>query len=120
MKRRNTQLVLATWLAGLGLLAVAGCPMTAPLVDDTLLGLQPGSYYLDQVDGKLCYYQLPPWRGDESGWVALNDDGPWYQGPGFYELSEDYGWSWDEARENLTLDEFLQLYDPPPPVPDAS
>ena len=109
-----------TLLVSLGLLAVAGCPMTAPLVDDTLLGLQPGSYYVDQIDGELSYYQLPQWRGDESGWVALNDESIWYQGPGFYKLSENYEWSWDETREGLTLDEFLQLYDPLPPVPNPS
>jgi hypothetical protein len=120
MKHRSTQSVLATSLIGLGLLVTGGCPMAMPLVDDPMLAPEPGTYYVDLVDGKLCYYKLPQTRDDDSGWVALNDDGPWYEGPGFYELSEDYEWSWDEDAEGLTLDEFIQLHDPLPAVPDPS
>ncbi len=119
MKRRSTQSVWASCLIGLGLLLVAGCPMAAPPIDDAMLGPEPGTYYVDQVEHKLFYFQLAQTRGEESGWVRLHDDGGWYEEPGFYELAEDRAWSWDEDTEGLTLDEFVQLHDPPPPVPAA-
>ena len=119
MKHRSSQSVLATSLIGLGLLVAGGCPMVVPLVDDTMLGPEPGTYYVDRFDDKLVYYKLAETRGEDSGWVRLNDDGAWYERPGFYELSEDHEWSWDEDAEGLTLDDFIQLHDPLPPVPAA-
>lgn len=119
MKHRSSQSVLATSLIGLGLLVAGGCPMVVPLVGDALLGPDPGTYYVERADGELSYYQLPEVRGQDGSWVRLTDDGEWYVGAGFYRLSEDYEWSWDEASEGLTLDDFLQLYDPLPAVPAA-
>lgn len=119
MKHRSTQPIWASCVVGLGLLAVAGCP-TSTFIEDTLLGPEPGTYYVDLVDGKLCYYKLAQTDDEESEWVTLDDDGDWYEGAGFYELSEDYEWSWNEDAEGLTLDEFIQLYDPLPAASEAS
>jgi hypothetical protein len=120
MRRHNCHSLLAFGLIRFSLLAIAGCPLAVPVVDDATLGPEPGTYYVDRIDGKLCYYKLADTRDEDAVWVPLNDGDAWYQGPGFYELSEDYEWSWDEARVGSTLDEFLQLYDPLPVVPDAS
>ena len=119
MKHRSSQSVLATSLIGLGLLVAGGCPMVVPLVGDALPGPQPGTHYVERSDGELFYYQLPEVRGQDGSWVRLTDDGAWYVGAGFYRLSEDYEWSWDQASEGLTLDDFLQLYDPLPAVPET-
>ncbi len=117
MKRRIDQSLLASCFLSLVLLAVGGCPLAAPPVNDIMLGPEPGTYYVERLDGKLFYYQLERVRGEDGNWVLLNEDGDWYEGTGFYELSEDYDWSWDEDAEGLTLDELIQLHDPPPPAP---
>jgi hypothetical protein len=97
-----------------GLFGLGGCPQLAPPTDDVAIAPEPGRYYVEQFDGKLSYYRLSEWRGDESGWVELDDEGTWYTGPGFYVLSDDYVWSRDEDTEGMTLDDAIQLHDPPP------
>jgi hypothetical protein len=119
MRHRSRQSLLTICLIRFGLLSLAGCPMATPLVDDTLLGPEPGTYYVDRVDGKLCYYKLAETRDADNEWVPLDDASTWYTGPGFYELSEEYEWSWDEEAEGLTLDEFIQLHDPLPAAPTS-
>jgi hypothetical protein len=113
MKRRNIHFV---WSYSLGLLVLTGCIMT-PQVLDTVLGPLPGTYYVEQQSGKLSYYQLAETRGEAGEWVTLNETGDWYVGPGFYNLDANNEWSWDEDSAGLTLDEFIQLYDPAPAAP---
>ena len=113
MKRRNIHFALSY---SLGLLVLTGCIMTPQVLDSTL-GPLPGTYYVEKQDGQMVYYDLPETRGDSGEWVDLNDSGEWYVGPGFYNLDTDNEWSWDEDNAGLTLDAFIQLYDPAPAAP---
>jgi len=103
-------------LMGLSLCLVAGCPL-APMVDGVSQGTEPGTYYVDRVDGALSYLELAGVRGGENRWVALAGSGAWYDGPGVYRLSGGSAWSRDENAREVTLDDWLQVYDPPPAVP---
>lgn len=114
MKRRHPHFV---WCYSLGLLVLTGCIMTPPVLD-SVLGPTPGTYYVQQQDGKLFYYQLPE-RGENGEWIRLLDAADWYVGPGFYDLDGNSNWSWDEENAGLTLDEYIQLYDPAPAAPAA-
>jgi hypothetical protein len=117
MRYRASQSVLGLMLVGAGVAGIGGCPLTAPLNEAMILPT-PGTYYIEQCGEQLCYYELPAVRGTEGRWVALPDDGPWFTGSGFDELSEDHVWSRDEDAEGMTLDEVIQLHDPPPAVPE--
>ncbi|MBU0640288.1 MAG: hypothetical protein KKB50_15585 [Planctomycetes bacterium] len=94
-----------------------------PIPEDLTLAPQepvaasPGTYWLDQQDGELFYFEFPPQRGTGGRWMLLDETvGDWFTGPGFYELSEDLSWSRDPDWDGVTLDEVMQLYDPPPAV----
>lgn len=114
MKRRAMQIVCSYSLA---MLMLTGCIMSPPVLD-TLYGPSPGTYYVEQHDTALYYYQLPE-RGGAGSWMRLVDSADWYVGPGFYDLDQNQNWSWDEDNAGLTLDEFIQLYDPTPAPPAA-
>ena len=115
MKTSMRASVRSLVLVGLGMLLIAGCPMTSiPL--DTFDNPDPGSYYVEQQDGKLYYFKLATSEDTTNEWVELPMSNDWYEGPGFYVIDEAKTWSVDENAENLTLDEFLQLYDPAPPA----
>jgi hypothetical protein len=117
MRYWASQSVLWLLLVSAGASAIGGCPLPVP-VDEATLTPAPGTYFVEQREDKLYYYDLAVVRGAEGRWVALDDDGMWFTGPGFYELSEDHVWSRDEDTEGLTLDEVIQLHDPPPAVPE--
>jgi hypothetical protein len=85
-------------------------------VDEAGLAPAPGTYYVEQREGGLFYYQLAEMRGAEGRWVELYDNGAWFAGPGFYRLSEERVWAPDENAAGLTLDDIIQLHDPPPPL----
>jgi hypothetical protein len=92
-----------------------GCPVTVPQLE--LSAPAPGSYWVTVQDGQLYYFEPAQERGDQGEWLALHEDGEWYVGPGFYRLADDLTWSRDGELEGVTLDEALQLHDPPPAVP---
>lgn len=102
-----------------GLCALGGCPMQSVPLDEQAVVLAPGTYYVEQYDDTLYYYDLAEVRGADQGWVPLLDEGEWFAGPGFYRLSKDYTWSRDENAADMTLDDIIQLHDPPPPAPEA-
>lgn len=120
MSWRVGRSTLASCLLSVGLMALGGCPLEAPLVDDVEPGAEPGTYYVEQVEGKLYYYELAEVRGAENRWIELSEEGEWYVGPGVYRLREDHTWSRDADAEGLTLDEIIQLHDAPPPVPEGA
>jgi len=110
---RNALLYLLTAAA----LGPGGCLWLAPPVHELETQPAPGSYYVEEHDGHLYYYELPAFRGAAGRWVELEDGGTWFAGPGWYRFSDDYVWSPDESAADLTLDDLIQLHDPPP-VPD--
>jgi hypothetical protein len=114
MKRSISHLTIATACLGASLSALGGCPLGLPVIDGAAFSLSPGAYYVEQHDGRLCYYELAAVRGAEGEWVELNEDGAWFTSPGLYVLSEDYVWSRDQNAAELTLDDFIQLHDPRP------
>ena len=118
MNSRIRHRVVGLGLLGIVVFGAGGCPMATPLGDGTLLGPEPGTYYVERVDGKLLYYQLAELRGDDDRWAELSDESGWFDGPGFYRLSADFVWSPDENAEGLTLDDLIQLNDPPPAPPE--
>lgn len=119
MMYRPGRKTLNNCLLGVGLLTLGGCLPLVPLPDELTTLPEPGTYYVERHAGQLYYYQLAEVRGENDQWVALSADGAWYAGPGFYRLSEELTWSADESAEGLTLDDFIQLHDPPPAPPDV-
>jgi len=101
-------------LLSVKVLALGGCPLEVPPVDEAAFAPPPGTYYVEQREGKLYYYQLAEVREADGRWIELIDDGTWFTGPGFYRLSDDHVWSRDETAEGLTLDDLIQLHDPRP------
>jgi hypothetical protein len=98
-------------------LAPGGCPVAAPQLE--LPTPTPGSYWITEDAGQLYYFQFPQDRDEQGQWIPLDDQADWFEGPGFYRLDEDLTWSPDVEFEGMTLDELLQVYDPPPAVPDS-
>lgn len=117
MKPREIGRIVTVCLLGLGLLALGGCLLAPPVVEQTSLGLEPGTYYVARVEGEVSYLEFPEVPGETHRWVALAGEDGWFTGEGFYELSEDYAWSRDAELADLTFDDLLQLYDPLPAVP---
>jgi hypothetical protein len=92
---------------------IAGCPVPPTLPDDR--PESPGMYWAEYRDGELTLFELPRYRGEQGAWHTLGPDLPeWYGGPGLYLLSEDGSWSRLTTDRTLTLDEVIQLHDPPP------
>ena len=118
MKRKSrvgTMLVLGGLLGAL----LGGCPMEPPPSDELAALPEPGVYYVQQQgDAKLYYLQMAQYRGEEHHWIALGAPQSWYEGPGFYRLSEDYRWSLERPDDGRVLDELLNLWDAPPAPPE--
>lgn len=114
MKRNNFRLTLAICSFAAWTLTIAGCPLPEPEQAEFNIAVQPGSHYVEDRDGKLHYYRLSDERGMPGEWVELIEDGAWFEGPGFYQFDDQASWSPDESAAGLTLDEFIQLYDPAP------
>lgn len=93
---------------------IAGCPLPEPAQNDLKFALTPGTYYVEQHDSKVFYYQLAQTRGETGAWVELPSIGDWFVGAGFYVLDDESNWAVDQETAGLTLDEFIQLHDPAP------
>lgn len=120
MSRRAIQRGLWICLSCAGLPGIAGCPLEPP-PDEQLAALPaPGTYYVAESGGTLWYLSLAEFRGEPHRWLPLPEGGEWYTAPGFYRLSADGVWSADEESADLTLDELLQLHDPPPVIGGAT
>lgn len=111
--RRNLTLRLAQLVLLVGpLFAVAGCPIDA--TDGAVAASLAGTYWVEYRAGALEAYVLPEFRDDEGLWLTLDTEVPdWYTGPALYELSDDGTWA-RLTDGDLTLDDVLQVYDPPP------
>lgn len=117
MKHAGVKSAIVFCMLSLGLFATGGCPLVLP---ETQLAPspEPGTHYVARIEGELFYLQFPEVRGERHQWIELYGEGEWYTGEGFYQLSEDYVWSRDQEIGDLTIDDLIQLYDPPPPVPE--
>lgn len=133
MHRTSLYLRLIGGLSGTIALLAGGCPSEGTFPPTGAPTPPPGRYWIAERDGELYYFDLPGQRGDSAEWVALRADDPhspahaWYLGEGLYEQREDLTWTLIElapsvagssdanATDALTLDELLQLHDPPPP-----
>lgn len=122
MRRVAHLVIVSTAMIAAGLLAGC-CP---GFTDYLVLGGQEtpspetGSYWVEMRNGQLHYFELPEERNVSGRWIALGDDlTDWFDGPAFYLYSAEKGWSRDPDAEGITLDDVLQLYDPPPAVPES-
>ncbi len=94
-------------------LLIAGCPVDSTLIDTP--AALAGTYWVEYADQTLSVFELPEYRGEEGVWhtfeIAVPD---WYTGPALYEVNDDGSWQRLTDDPDLTLDEVLMLYDPPP------
>ncbi len=105
--------LVAAFAVGLPLALVGGCPAVPEGID--LPASVAGTYWVEYADGALAVFELPAQRGQEGVWHRFEAAEPaWYTGPAVYEVSEDGGWVRLSTQADLTLDEVLQLHDPPP------
>lgn len=98
---------------------IAGCPFDAAglIGGDTIAG----TYWVEYRDGELAAFALPTYRGEAGTWHTLTTARPaWYTGPALYEVNADGSWERLTDDPNLTLDDVLQLHDPPPAPPADS
>jgi hypothetical protein len=96
-------------------LLAGGCPVQS---DVQVTTLPPGQYWVEQQAEKLVALELPAQRGDETRWTAVDEAAAsWFDGPALYALSDEFQWSRDPTADGFTLDDVIQLHDPPPPVP---
>lgn len=97
----------------LPLLLVAGCPVDlTQLPADQMLA---GTYWVEYRDGQLMAFELPEFRGETGTWHSLPAAQPdWYTGPALYDVNADGTWIRLGDAGELTLDDVLQTYDPPP------
>ncbi len=116
MKRHSIYMLIRLVMSGCSLLAVAGCPVDStqlPAVDSVA-----GTYWVEYQDGQLSAYELPQYRGEPGTWRTLAVDRPdWYTGPALYEVNQNGSWLRLTVDDNLTLDDVMQLHDPPPRPP---
>ncbi|MEW6251492.1 MAG: hypothetical protein AB1716_12650, partial [Planctomycetota bacterium] len=69
----------------------------------------------EYAGGELVRDELPDVRGEPGIGVRTVEPAPaWYTGPGVYASEEDGGWTRLTSDPALTLDDVLQVYDPPP------
>lgn len=112
MNRRLSPQLARLLLCISPLIAVAGCPLD--LTSGQVAATLAGTYWVEFDDGALQAYVLPQYRGEDGRWLTLDTAAPdWYSGPALYELHEDTTWT-RLTEGDLTLDEVLQTYDPPP------
>jgi hypothetical protein len=110
-------------LAGV-LLLPGGCPVQFA-ADRPAADIAAGSYWVDVHGGALAYFELPDTRDPAGQWRSFAEESlasvsgasslpQWFTGPAFYDYSPQSGWSRDQSRAGLTLDEAIQLLDAPP------
>ena len=128
MSQPHMPLAARILIAALPLVLVAGCPVNPDVVDSgagqsstvpyrTSLA---GDYWAEYADGTLAIFELPRYRGAAGAWLTAATPQPeWYTGPALYEVKEDGTWTRLTSDANLTLDDIIQLYDPPPAVEDS-
>ncbi len=102
----------------ISLAALGGCP--SQFLDGADVGwsnedtLPPGTYYLQERNGFIAYFELPAARGMSGEWQPLAHSAPWFTVGGFYRLSEDRTWSLAAPLSEEALDEEILLNDPLP------
>ena len=109
---RKTRPQIAGLLCICPLFAIAGCPFD--VTSGRLPATLAGTYWVEYGDGALQAFVLPEYRGEEGRWLTLDTATTgWYSGPALYELHDDATWT-RLTEGDLTLDDVLQTYDPPP------
>ena len=102
---------------GVTMMAVHGVSSITPAFPDiaVALGLTP-----HQVGLLVAVFTLPEYRNEGGTWYTFEQLAPgWFAGPGLYEMQPDGTWLRLTTDNDLTLDEVLQLHDPPPRPPSA-
>ncbi len=100
-----------------GCLSVAGAGDSAAI---TAASTRPsaGTYWVEQRNGALAYFEMPQARNAEGRWTPLvEEDGTWFSGPAFYSLTGDGVWSRAGAYDGQVLDDLLQVWDARPAAP---
>ncbi len=129
MKLTRSSLIISAALSSLSLMAAGGCPMAVEALDPMLAGadfvagagIVPGTYWVEDFEGELLYFDLGRERGDEGRWVTIEDaDISWYAGPGMHEFDPSTGWRSTGRDAATSLDQLMQLHDPAPRVPETS
>ena len=72
MKLTRSRLIISAALSSLSLLAAGGCPMAVEALDPTLAGddiiagagMVPGTYWVEDFEGVLFYFDLGRERAD--------------------------------------------------------
>ncbi len=117
MSRRLPGLALAMSF-GCMLAALGGCPghglVASELTWSNEDALPPGTYYVQEREGYIAYFQLPQARGMAGEWLPLVESADWFSVGGFYQLSEDRVWTLAAPLSEDALDETLMLIDPLP------
>lgn len=109
--------IVFTVLAALPLISTSGCLIAPGAAGADAFGMDPGTYFVEQRSDKLFAFQLPEVRGEEGQWIEITERGLPFNGQGLYRLSNDFEWAQEAA--GVTLDEVIQLHDPPPAAPAA-
>lgn len=129
MKLTRSRLIISAALSSLSLMAAGGCPMAVEALDTTLAGadtvadagIAPGTYWVEDFESDLLYFELGRERGNEGRWIAIEDsDTSWYAGPGMHEFDPSTGWRSKGRDAATSLDQLIQLHDPAPRVPDTT
>lgn len=129
VKLTRSRLIISAALSALACLAAGGCPLAAESLDPTPAGddlvadagIVPGTYWVEDFESDLLYFELGRERGDQGRWVTIEDaDISWYAGPGMHEFDPSTGWRSTDSDAATSLDQLIQLHDPAPRVPDNS
>ncbi len=117
MKLRSLEKNALVTLVGLLVLTIAGCPTETALVAPSTW--VPGYYWVEYAEGELVVTELPRLNTEAAKTFTVAMAEPdWYEGPALYEVADDGTWT-IIARGYEEYDEFLNLYDPKRPLPEA-
>ena len=124
MKHSAMRYLTCLTTAALTSLLIGCFPMTPDLVGGLALessDLAAGVYWIEYSESELAMYRMPRVGGDPGESIIYEDTDPplWYVEPALYVLDENGTWQQDSFGEGQTLDEWLQLWDPAPAIPDA-
>lgn len=105
--------VLSGCVASLVALTAGGCPV---VLDEIVERPNDGQVWVAEYQGELSYFVPAAHRGEASTWVPIGaPDASWYVGPALYEYSAK-GWMLIGDPQITSLDEVVQLHDPPPAI----
>ncbi|MCG3128907.1 MAG: hypothetical protein CHACPFDD_03803 [Phycisphaerae bacterium] len=108
MARRR---VIFGCIVSLVALGAGGCPV---VLDETVERPAAGQFWVAEYRGELSYFAPAARRGEAHAWIPIGtDDASWFVGPALYEYSEK-GWTLIGDPQITSLDEVVQLHDPPP------